>query len=117
MTIEITLTEILGILALSFTVASGFASLLWLVWRRVETYHKEVTSALSAVKENLDETDRDLYRHLSEFKLQVAQQYATWSQIKDLEGKWLQETERLHSAVTNLTSRIDRVITRMEKDQ
>tara|TARA_R110000851_G_scaffold16046_2_gene52535 strand:+ start:27262 stop:27540 length:279 start_codon:yes stop_codon:yes gene_type:complete len=53
-------------------------------------------------------------RDLSEFKLKVAQEYITSHRLSEMESKMLLSEERLHSALGNLSSRIDRLLERME---
>jgi len=52
---------------------------------------------------------------LSDFKLKVAQEYVGASRLVAMEQKMLLSEERLHSALGNLASRIDRLLERMEK--
>jgi hypothetical protein len=52
---------------------------------------------------------------LAEFKLKVAQEYVGAHRLADMEQKMLLSEERLHSTLGNLSSRIDRLLERMEK--
>lgn len=52
---------------------------------------------------------------LHEFKLQVAEKYVSGNRLADMEQKMLLSEERLISTMGNLTSRIDRMLERMEK--
>jgi hypothetical protein len=52
---------------------------------------------------------------LSEFKLKVAQEYVGAAQLIAMEQKMALSEERLHGALGNLASRIDRLLERMDK--
>ena len=52
---------------------------------------------------------------IHEFKLQVAEKYVSGNRLADMEQKMLLSEERLISSMGNLTSRIDRMLERMEK--
>lgn len=116
MNITLSVTELVAILGFSLSVAVAFATVLWTIWRRAESNHKNVMDRLNELEKDVTSGDASLAKSLSDFQLIVAQQYATWSQISDMERKWLQETERLHSAIGGLTSRIDRILTRLDKN-
>lgn len=114
MVLELSLIEIIAILTLSLSVAGTFAGILWSIWKRVETNHQIVMKSIDSMDDDIKDGDRELSVELSKFQLSVSQQYATNSQISDLERKWIGETERLHSAISGLTSRIDRMLTRID---
>lgn len=52
---------------------------------------------------------------IRDFKLEVAEKYVNAQRITDMEQKMLLSEERLHSSLENLSSRIDRLLERMEK--
>ncbi len=89
----ITITELLTIIGLGLTFATLVGSIVWTLWGKVV------------------QTNRDL----AEFKLKVAQDYVSATRLADMEQKMLLSEERLHSALGNLSSRIDRLLERMER--
>ena len=89
----ISLPELLSIFGLILTGATVFGSVLWNLWRKV--------------MKNTEE--------LAAFKLNVAEKYISGNRLADFEQKMMLSEERLHGVLENLTSRIDRMLERMEK--
>lgn len=102
--ISITLPELLSILGLAVTISGIFGTVLWNLWRKV----MENSSQVAVAKQHF--TDQ-----LNSFKLEVAEKYITASRLVDMEQKMLLSEERLHSSLENLSSRIDRLLERMER--
>jgi hypothetical protein len=90
---SISFPELISLLALLVTLTGVFSTILFNLWRKV-IYNSE---------------------RLSEFKLVVAEKYAANHRINDMEQKILLSEERLHSSLENLSSRIDRLLERMER--
>lgn len=106
MQFTLSLTEALALLGFALSVAVAFASVLWTMWKRIEINQRDAVRNAA-----------ELATQLVEYKLHVAQQYASWSQISEIERKWLQETERLYGSMQQLTQRIDRILNRMDNGQ
>lgn len=90
---SISFPELLTILGLILTGLGIFGTVLWNLWRKV------ISNA----------------ENLAEFKLKVAQEYVASHRLADMEQKMLLSEERLHSSLENLSSRIDRLLERMER--
>ena len=102
--ITITLPEMLSILGLAITASGIFGTILWNLWRKVMA--NSLTDAVH---------HQQISDELHEFKLQVAEKYVSGNRLADMEQKMLLSEERLISSMGNLTSRIDRMLERMEK--
>ena len=102
--ISISLPELISILGLAVTVSGIFGTLVWNLWRKV-------MDNASAVKISHQQLSDEIH----EFKLTVAQKYVSSSRLADMEQKMLLSEERLHSSLENLSSRIDRLLERMER--
>lgn len=102
--IAITLPELLSILGLAVTISGIFGTILWNLWRKVI----DNTAAVAKI----DQKHSD---ELNMFKLEVAEKYVASTRLADMEQKMLLSEERLHSSLENLSSRIDRLLERMEK--
>jgi len=89
-----TLPELISILGLIVAVAGIVITMVYNLWRKVIANSE----------------------HLAEFKLKVAQDYVSATRLADMEQKMLLSEERLHSALGNLSSRIDRLLERMERN-
>jgi len=103
-TIAITLPELLSILGLAVTISGIFGTVLWNLWRKV----MDNSTQVAVTKQHF--TDE-----LNAFKLEVAEKYVASTRLADMEQKMLLSEERLHSSLENLSSRIDRLLERMEK--
>lgn len=103
MQFTLSLTEVVALLGFALSFAIAFATVLWTMWRRIESNHRDIADKMATTAHSL-----------TEYKLYVAQQYASWAQISEIEKKWLQETERLYSSMQSLTERIDRILNRMD---
>lgn len=114
MIFEFSVNEVIAIIGLGMTFATTVGGVLFAIWKRIASNHTIVLDRIAEVKKEIDEGDRDVTTRLNEFQLVVAQQYATWAQISDLERKWFQETERLYTGMTKLTERIDRILSRID---
>ena len=86
--------ELISLLGLIVTVSGIVMTMIYNLWRKV------IANSES----------------LSEFKLKVASEYITSHRLEEMEQKMLLSEERLHSALGNLTSRIDRLLERMERN-
>lgn len=102
--VSISLPELISILGLAVTVSGIFGTVLWNLWRKVMDNATKVALA----KQHL--TDE-----LNSFKLEVAEKYVASTRLADMEQKMLLSEERLHSSLENLSSRIDRLLERMER--
>lgn len=102
--IAITLPELLSILGLAVTISGIFGTMLWNLWRKVLDNSTQVAV-----------TKQHMADQLSTFKLEVAEKYVSGHRLADMEQKMLLSEERLHSSLENLSSRIDRLLERMEK--
>lgn len=102
--IQVSLPELLSILGLAITVSIMFGTVLWNLWRKV----MDNSTQVSLAKQHL--TDE-----LNGFKLEVATKYVHAARLADMEQKMLLSEERLHSSLENLSSRIDRLLERMER--
>lgn len=100
----ITLPELLSILGLAITLSGIFGTVLWNLWRKVMDNSTAVKVSHQALSDELHE-----------FKLQVAEKYVSGNRLADMEQKMLLSEERLISTMGNLTSRIDRMLERMER--
>lgn len=102
--ISISLPELLSILGLATTLAGIFSTVLWTLWRKVM---ENSTKTAIARQQMSDE--------LNSFKLEVSEKYVASTRLADIEQKMLLSEERLLSSLGNLSSRIDRLLERMEK--
>ena len=93
MSVELNITEILGILGFIVTALGIAGTVIWNVWRKV----------------------MDNQRDLSEFKIEVAEKYASYARIIDMEQRMIRTEERLLSSIDQLTARIDRILSRLDK--
>ena len=87
-----TVMELLGILGVMLTAFGLAANTMRSLWRKVT----EVST------------------QLSDFRLEVAEKYVNSQRLMDMEQKMLLSEERLHGSLENLSSRIDRLLERME---
>ena len=102
--ITISLPELISILGLAVTVSGIFGTLIWNLWRKV-------MDNSSAVKVSHQALSDEIHK----FKLTIAENYVNGTRLADMEQKMLLSEERLHSSLENLSSRIDRLLERMEK--
>ncbi len=102
--LSISLPELISILGLAITVSGIFGTILWNLWRKVMANSTAVAVSHQELSDNLNT-----------FKLQVAEKYVSGNRLADMEQKMLLSEERLISSMGNLTSRIDRMLERMEK--
>jgi hypothetical protein len=93
MIMELSVSEIIGLGALLLSVLGALATIIGHLWKRILHNSKE----------------------LSDFKLYVAQRYASFNAISDLERKVLASENRLIISINNLTERIDRILTRLDR--
>lgn len=96
MNLTLTITEIVAILGLGLSFAGVVSGFLWKMWQMIT--------------KNKTDIDRDL----AAFRLEVAQQYASYSQLKDLEEKIIRTEERLLAGINALTTRMDRILNKMD---
>lgn len=92
MQITLSIGEVIAFFGVLISALSVFGGLLFALWRRI-------------VK-NSD--------NLSSYKLYVAERYASIEHISGMEQKLIASEERTLAAINNLTSRIDRMLTRWE---
>lgn len=102
--LSISLPELLSILGLIVTVSIAFGTVLFNLWRKI-----------SSNSESVKDTEQRLSEELGAFKLNVAERYVSGKRLADMEQKVLLSEERLISTISNLASRIDRVLERMER--
>ena len=93
MTLSLSFGEILSSLTLLLAVCIAMGSILRSLWIKV--------------LENA--------KNLNEYKLEAAREYASAKQIQQLEQKLLLSEGRMINAISSLTERIDRILSRMEK--
>lgn len=91
-TIELSINEIIGIMGFIVTSMGIVGTIIWNMWRKMIS----TTDALNA------------------FKVEVAEKYASYNQIMDMESRLIRTEERLLSSIEQLTTRIDRILTRID---
>lgn len=92
MIVSFTVGEIVAILGLAVTFAGFFGTILWNLWGKLMDTRKDI----------------------SDFKLMVAQNYASTATITTLEQRLMKSEERLMTSMTNLTNRIDTILARLD---
>lgn len=90
-----TVTELIGILGVIIGVSGLAANTMRSLWRKVT----------------------EISTQLSDFKLEVAEKYVNSQRLMDMEQKMLLSEERLHGSLENLSSRIDRLLEKMERNR
>tara|TARA_R110000772_G_scaffold30806_12_gene76537 strand:+ start:10276 stop:10599 length:324 start_codon:yes stop_codon:yes gene_type:complete len=100
---SITVAELLSLLGLLLTGSGIFGTIIWTLWRKfsekLEVLHAKI------IIEGDD---------LLEFKLQASEKYATFAHIQAAENKFLRSEGRLLDALASLTTRIDKLLARVE---
>ena len=81
----------------------ALAGLFWMIWRT----RKESEHAVERLQESLDVRSTQLREALSAFKLEVAKNYASVTDMKDLEG-------RIVSHLLRIESKLDRTALKTE---
>ena len=93
-TVELSINEIIGVLGFIVTLLGIGGTVIWNMWRKM----MENTAALH------------------QFKIEVAEKYASYSQIMEMESRLIRTEERLLSSIEQLTTRIDRILTRIDNN-
>lgn len=94
MEITLSIGEVIAFFGLLISALSVFGGMLFALWRKI-------------VKNAED---------LATYRLYVAERYASIEHISGMEQKLIASEERTLAAINNLTSRIDRMLTRWENN-
>lgn len=91
---QITFAEFIAAFGVSVTLLGIFSTIIYNLWRRITALSDDI----------------------GKYKLHVAENYASVKHIAGMETKLIASEERMLGELRALTARIDRLITKMDRD-
>lgn len=108
------LTWIIGIIVVAGGVVAGFLIWLWRLFKGFEDALSERDTAAQLEKERAKLVEEQLRQALADYKVQVAEKYATKEGVTQAVGRMETAIEKLsslvHESVERITSRMDRIL-------
>ena len=87
------------------------ATLIIGVWRRVDGKIEAAQDAADTAHAFATEKAHDVEKQLSDFKLKVAEEYASWDTVRSIETRLIERMDELSSNVMNMPDAVlDRIV-------
>lgn len=102
--VNLSIGEVISLVGLLLSFVVFLSTLIWNLWRKVMELSTRVSIVQQSCKDEL---------HI--FQAAVAEKYVNHSRLIEMEKKVLLSEERIHNSLDSLTSRIDRLIERVER--